>query len=234
MGLNGTINNFMLKIGFYGHSICSNNFVGTYLNSVLTHFDARLVNQGTGMASEERILFELKKTRPDIAVIFHSQPHYLFLPKYPRDCNLIDSEDTIHRIIQHKNFGFDGKSPTPWSEKELIERDLYSLPEAVKLYRKHIYHTEVHNNRYYGAMMMIDSVCLNTVPVTIHIPILKFLPNWFKLQSGQVLTELSKIVDRRAPGMPNGISIEDNAILENTLIKTIKEELEKKSYVCGS
>ena len=224
----------MLKIGFYGHSICSSSRPGTYLDSVVTHFDATLVNKGTGMASEERILFELKKTQPDIAVIFHSQPHYLFLPKYPRDCNIADHEDAINKIIQYKDFGSNGKGPTPWSEKELIERDLYSLPDTIKLYRKHIYHNEVHNNRYYGAMMMIDSVCLNTVPVTIHIPILRLLPNWFKFQSGQVLTELSKIVDRRARGMPNGISIEDNTILENTLIKTIKEELEKKPYICGS
>jgi hypothetical protein len=218
----------MLKIGFYGHSICSNNSVGTYLNSVSTHFNAELVNKGTGRGSEERILYELKKSQPDIAVIFHSHPKFLFVPNFPVDVDLIDFTSTTLKMVKNKHTGPDESSSTPWTEQERVKKDVDSLPQCIELYRKHLYHAELVMNRYQGALMLIDNFCLDRVPITIHAPILNLLPPWFKFRSGRVVEEISNLVKNKiqAPA-PNGLTYEDNEKMTNMLITVIQEELDK-------
>jgi hypothetical protein len=218
----------MLKIGFYGHSICSNNSPGTYLNSVSTHFNAKLVNQGTGRGSEERILFELKKSQPDIAVIFHSHPKFLFVPNFPVDVNILDFTSDTLEMIKNKYTGFDELSTTLWTDEERVKKDVDSLPRCVELYRKHLYHTDLIGTRYQGALMLIDNFCLDRVPVTIHAPILNLLPPWFKFRSGRVIEEISNLVkDKIRAHAPNGLTYEDNEKMTNMLITVIQEELDK-------
>lgn len=224
----------MIKIGFYGHSICSSSYPGTYIDEIKKHFNAEIVNKGTGRGSEERTLFQLKKTSPDVAVIFHSHPRFIFLSRYNSDIELQDAEDSVQRLITIKNFGFDGNTPTYWTEHEKIKYKLNSLPEAVELYKTHFYNPQVQMDRYLGTLMMIDHFCKNKVSATVHIPLAKVLPSWFNFQSGKVLVELSEIMYDREPGSPNGLSAENNELLKNKLIESIEKELENVSKPNGS
>lgn len=219
----------MLKLGFYGHSICSSDAPDTYINAIKNHFNAQIVNKGTGRGSSERTLFQLKKTTPDIAVIFHSHPRFIFLPNYDRDIELRDATDSIQRLTTIKDYGRDGKNITYWTEQEKIEKKLDSLSTAVELYITHFYNAQVQMDRYLGALMMIDNFCLNKIPIAIHIPLLRVTPPWFKFQSGTVLHELSKIVYMKEEGFPNGLSVEHNEIIKNKLIEVIQIGLEKQS-----
>ena len=90
-----------MKIGFYGHSDCAYLSNDSFLNIVANALDATIVNIGVRQGSEERILYELKKTRSlDVAIIFHSSPSYLFLPGCDRDFDLKSIESHASHIWQ--------------------------------------------------------------------------------------------------------------------------------------
>ena len=80
----------MIKhIGFYGHSNCAYRSPDSFIDMIATHYSADIVNLGVRQGSEDRILFELKKTKKlDLAIIFHSEPQYIFLPGCDRDIGL--------------------------------------------------------------------------------------------------------------------------------------------------
>lgn len=222
----------MLKIGFYGHSICSNASPGTYIRNVIDHFNAKLVNKGTGRGSEERILFEVKKSNPDVAIIFHSQPKYLFVPNFPRDIDV--SEDVI--IKESEEMAASKFNSTDlndklsmWSDDERRKKSIDSFPDCAALFKKHLYHPDLQMNRFHGALMMLDDYCLNKVPLVFHIPVFKYIPSWFNFKSGIVLADLEQYVIKkdRPLTVPNGISDEDSLTVTNTLINVITEELDK-------
>lgn len=231
------MNDKKLKIGFYGHSICSNNAPGTYLREITNYFDAKIINKGTGRGSEERILFELKKsTDVDVAIVCHSHPRLMFIPNFPQDIDTGDFTSTTLQIIKNKFPGIGGgDNADAWTESEKQERDIDSLPLCIELYQKHLYHADLQMNRYLGALMMIDDYCLNKVPITIHLPVTRVLPPWFKFKSGKVLVDLSEVIDRRIKmnSLPNGLSPDDNQVMKDTLIKVIKEELNKHPNYMG-
>ena len=83
-----------MNIGFYGHSAAS--WYGnpkSFIDQVKERLNCNIVNVGVAQGSEERVLFDLKKTKKlDIAIIFHQHgPRYMFLPKCNRDITV----DTI-------------------------------------------------------------------------------------------------------------------------------------------
>ena len=92
---------YSMKIGFYGHSNCAYLSKDSFLNLFAEHLNAEIVNTGARQGSEERILYELKKTRSlDLAIIFHSSPSYLFLPGCDRDFDLKSIEAHASYIWQ--------------------------------------------------------------------------------------------------------------------------------------
>ena len=69
-----------MNIAFYGHSGCAApNHPESWLNLLCTKLNFKMTNYGSLQGSEERILYELKKTRKlDLAIIFHSYYSYTF------------------------------------------------------------------------------------------------------------------------------------------------------------
>lgn len=80
-----------MNIGFYGHSAAS--WYGdnrSFIDQIKNKLGAKIVNIGVRQGSQERILFDLKKTKNlDIAIIFHAWGEkYSFFPKCNRDLSV--------------------------------------------------------------------------------------------------------------------------------------------------
>lgn len=90
-----------MNIGFYGHSMAqwSRQQDFSYITKIRDHFNANIVNHGVGMGSEERILFDLKKTKKlDLAIILHSAPDFFFVPSENRDFCTVDRDNLIEKV----------------------------------------------------------------------------------------------------------------------------------------
>jgi hypothetical protein len=90
-----------MNIGIYGHSISmyeeadSDHFITLLKN----HYNAKIVNTGVAQCSEERILFELKKTKNlDLAIIVHSAPYNIFVPSWNRDISNVDKDSFATKV----------------------------------------------------------------------------------------------------------------------------------------
>ena len=84
-----------MNIGVYGHSIAlyDPNDTNHFITLLKEHYNAKIVNTGVAQCSEERILFELKKTKKlDLAIIIHSAPHNIFVPSWSRDISNVDKD----------------------------------------------------------------------------------------------------------------------------------------------
>jgi hypothetical protein len=93
-------------IGIYGHSIAGYNGQQDdhFITLLKKHFNATIVHSGIPQCSEERILFNLKKTKKlDFAVIFHSPPYNIFVPSWDRDITSVD-RDTLNKKISTKEW----------------------------------------------------------------------------------------------------------------------------------
>jgi hypothetical protein len=210
-----------LKIGFFGHSTCSNSKPGTFIHQVMKHFDAILVNTGLGQASEERLLIEIKKHRNlDIAVIFHSRPASLFLPRCSRDIDIRADEVKAYR-------GIYGNIPHVFKTEE-------DFVACINYYRRYLYDSNLHINRFQGALSLIDNYCTNRVPVTIHVldTKYKYLMPWFTgFNSGVRSTDIEDIVyTYRSKDYedPNGMTAEGNNKVAEVLIDLIIKQLADK------
>jgi hypothetical protein len=90
-----------MNIGLYGHSMAqwTTKQPFSFGTKLVDHFNADIVNSGCAQGSEERILFELKKTKKlDLAIIFHSNPDFFFVPSYNRDYTTLDRDSLVHKI----------------------------------------------------------------------------------------------------------------------------------------
>ena len=80
-----------MKIEFYGSSIIGSNTFQlekpkSFYDLILDHFNASSLNYMIAQCSEERILYNLKKTSEiDVAIIFHSTPQFIYFPNFTRD-----------------------------------------------------------------------------------------------------------------------------------------------------
>lgn len=95
-----------MKIGFYGHSLCQwhRQQELSWITKIQNHYCAEIVHSGCALCSEERILFDLKKTKNlDLAVILHSKPKYLFVPSWNRDIRTISPTEVLKKI-EHSLF----------------------------------------------------------------------------------------------------------------------------------
>lgn len=90
-----------MNIGLYGHSMATwtRQQTFSYITKIKDHFQADIINAGVAMCSEERILFDLKKTKNlDLAIIFHSSPDYIFVPSENRDFCTVDRDNLIAKV----------------------------------------------------------------------------------------------------------------------------------------
>lgn len=219
------------SIGFYGQSNCAYLGENSYLTKVANEFQAKIVNTGVRQGSEERILIELKKTKKiDVAVIFHAEPSYLYLPNSDRDFDtkgLIGKRaDYIWSATELSKIG-DNWEYHKQHHKKFIEK--FNSPEIFKEvisnYKDYLYDQDLVMNRYYGSIIQIDQYLTAKNIPSIHVVNEKNLPTWFDFKNIKNDNTLSDIfnqypsTDRKE--YINGLNIEGNLEASKYLINTI-------------
>lgn len=183
----------IMNIGFYGHSTCAYRSKESLIDIVADNLNANIVNVGVRQGSEERILFELKKTKDlDLAIIFHSQPHFIFVPNADRDLSI--------RQISNSKSNYIFKEHLDKYHKVHHQKfvDLFKTPEeleaAFTYMRTYFYHQDLQLNRFYGSLIQIDQYLISKNIPAIHVVMPNSLPSWFEFKSGIVDTEIMEII----------------------------------------
>ncbi len=203
------------NIGFYGHSGCAYRSADSFIDLLSNKLNSKVVNIGVRQGSEERILFELKKTKKlDLAVIFHSEPGYLFLPNSDRDIDVTGiNQKRIENLIPEGDWasGFSQKHSPKFLDEFKTQSEFISLIDNIK---EHLYHSDLMLNRFYGSLIQIDEYLLAKKIPTIHVlEKNSAIPNWFKFRSGVVdysIAPLYQIFKAKQPFFVNCISKEGN------------------------
>ena len=223
-----------LNIGFYGHSTAcwanSENNV-SFIDQIKEKFNANIVNIGVPQGSEERILFDLKKTKElDVAIIFHSNPKFIFLPGCNRDVSIANvpgrkaqylwSEQQTRPVSQERHeqeFFSYGKI------KEVFETT-EEYVNAMTCYKEYFCHPDLITNRYYANLLSIDDYLLNRKIKSYHIILSSYLKShsWVTIKSGHVDHETALIPNKA--GLPNNLSIENNIKVAGILSSWISKE----------
>jgi hypothetical protein len=239
-----------MNIGFFGHSTAgddTNGAGGTYIFDVATHLKAHIINVGTGQGSEERILFELKKSkRLDIAVIFHSRPQSLFIPNCRMDFNIAEEPDRKAEIIWAQELILAMTPPAQNEDEMLIQNwkdslqykknfsSVFKGPEefinCIKNFKRYLYHQDLQQNRFEGALTLIDQYCAARVPIVVHsIDPIRLPPWWTGFKSGVLGEKLYEIEQRyRQTSLPNCLKPEGHKLMGDEIIRLITEQMEKR------
>lgn len=213
-----------MNIGFYGHSNCAYRSEHSFLDLVAQHYNGKVVNQGCKQGSEERILFELKKTKHlDVAVIFHSHHNALFIPDSDRDVHAIDvTYDRATNMFQsHLDNEFSNKHNPKF--RNLFQTD-GNLFDAIDAYKKYFYHKDLELNRYYGALIQIDQYLSFRNIKAIHVVHDSCaIPSWFEF-NGYVDETIMQICEQEVAKNPffvNCVSQYGNRLIADKLIEII-------------
>lgn len=189
-----------MNIGFYGDSRCQNAASAqSWMRLLADHFDADIAATGTVQCSEERILYQLKKTRDlDLAVIFHSESHLcLFLPNMERDLHQILSDQRAEYLLENQHFFNvemnipENRSSHPRFHKQF--RSGHNLIKILNNYRKIFYDNDASRNRYWGSLIQIDQYLTAKKIPAIHVPTPGQTPDWFRFSSGRVADDVRDI-----------------------------------------
>lgn len=223
-----------MNIGFYGQSDAS--WAGykiygqlSFIDQIILKTRARLVNIGTPQGSEERILFELKKTKNlDLAVIFHSVPKYIFLPSCNRDLTFKELESKavyLWREINNHSTELAQAKEHFFSNGGIRESfgDIETFLKTIGLYKEFLHHPDLAVNRFNGALIQIDQYITAKKIPCIHIPIQKSIPPWFSFNSGKVLPEIHELTlkHREVGQYTNCISAKGQDIIAEKLLSEI-------------
>ena len=183
-----------MKLGFYGHSTCAYRSNESFIDLVGTTLDAEIVNVGARMGSEERSLLDLKKTKPDIAVVFHSQSRLIYSP--------------------NRDYDFDASS-----DYGLLPNEL----EMLETYNTYFRDIELERARLYGAAMQIEQYCNDTNTFVINcVDTAHPFPKWLKLSNEDTkCMTIAKSNRCDFAQSPNGITPKGNALIAAHLLNTI-------------
>lgn len=214
------------NLGLFGHSVCTDSqfVIGSYQQLLVEKFPTlNIVNLGSGNSSEERIFYELKKTKNlDIAVIFHSRPGAMFIPNSNRDLYTTHRElkPTVEYQWNHlvKSNGIRNVFP-----------DLKTFYDTFEFYMSYLSTPDLEKNRFESALLAIDSYCLtDKVKLVIHVPYRRFIPSWFSFRSGIISEELIKLsLQQGNPNNPNGLHNGVNEQIAELLITLIAPYINK-------
>jgi hypothetical protein len=183
-----------LRIGFYGHSTCTYRGPESFIDIVANALDAEIVNTGVRMGSEERALIDLKRTKPDIAIVFHSQSRLVFSP--------------------NREYDFDASSEWGLHTDEIDM--LYS-------YRTYFRHKELERARFYGAAMQIEQYCKDTNIFVINCIDPKHpFPDWLCLSNKDItVMTIARFNKCGFNEGPNGVTTKGNLLIADRLLNTI-------------
>lgn len=211
-----------MNIGFYGHSSCAYRGVDSLVDIVAANLNANVINIGVRQGSEERILFELKKSKDlNLAIIFHSEPQYLFLPGSDRDIgmNAIDNSKA--------EYLFTDFSKTNHPKFIDIFKNEQTFLEIFLNFKNYLYHPDLQMNRFLGALSQIDQYLYTRQIPSIHVVIKKTIPNWFTFKSGIVDTVTIDIANacavKKGEWFVNAITKEGNLLIAQRLTGLAEE-----------
>jgi hypothetical protein len=216
-----------MNIGFYGHSNCAYQSPDSFIDMLATSLGASVINVGVRQGSEERILFELKKSKAlDLAIIFHSEPQYIFLPDCDRDISVhLLSNQRAEYLFSDWNNNF-----TKIHHKKFVDKfkNPDTLLETMKFFKNYLYHPELQSNRFYGSLIQIDQYLTSKNIPCVHVVTKNLLPTWFKF-SGKTDYEIMKIVTENANNkgewFVNGVTKQGNILIFEKLKVLIQEVL---------
>ncbi len=224
----------MKRIGFYGHSAsCWANAPMhdqiSFIDMIIERGGYFLANKGVPQGSQERILFELKKTKNlDIAVIFHSIPQYVFLPTAKRDVDIndIDRRKCTYlwkeqqdrdemQSMRDEYFSYGGI-------KEAFS-DIESFIATFASYREYLHHPDLQMNRFNGALVQIDQYLAHMKIPSIHIYSTRHIPSWFNFTSGIPRPDINDLcMSHYKLGYPNNINAEGQSVIADALWENLK------------
>ena len=180
-------------------------------------YSADTNHTGLAFCSEERILYNLKKTKNvDIAIIFHSLPEFYFIPTADRDFNKMTPDEMPYKIA-HMNW-------YPEAAKDRIIADCKNMQcsdqEIIRIltqYQKFCITPDLLKNRFYGALMQIDQYVKFKNIKTLHCVLgSKSLPKWFKFSHGLVDYKLGMLQNQHLTNEEGDtLRDENNKFVEN-------------------
>lgn len=225
-----------MKIEFFGHSICGKrqdpNKCKTFVDLILEHYNGANRWLGYANCSEERILYCLKKSEPpDVAIIFHADPTFIFTPSLSCDYHRLNDHELTEKFnYDAPKFFASWKQDRIFTNEEPVEIDPEIARKAFLSYYEFFTTPEVNRSRFYGALIQIDQYLTNKKIPVIHCPKSpKHLPKWFKFSSGIVDLELGLSQNANHPyrtsyaKSDNAVTEDGNKAIAATLIKYIDQ-----------
>jgi len=221
-----------MNIGFYGHSSCSYRSEDSLIDIVAAKTKSNIVNIGVRQGSEERVLWELKKTKNlDLAIIFHCPSNFFFLPDCDRDFKL-DSKFTnkaeyIWNIMDLKEMTDKNAFHQEHHRRFVAKfKSITKFVSAMNVFRTYFYDPDLVMNRYYGSLIQIDQYLLAKKINAIHVVSNRLpIPTWFKFQSGIVNEEIASLTEEykssTSDWFVNGVTADGNKIIADKLCQLI-------------
>lgn len=214
------------RIGFFGHSNCAYRAEGSFIDLFSNYFNASIENIGVRQGSEERILFELKKTHDlDLAIIFHSEPQYIFLPGCDRDIGINNINE--HRA-EYLFKDWDSKFNQQHHAKFLNKfKNQETFLKAIDYLKTYFYHPDIQMNRFFGSLIQIDQYLTQKNIPCIHVVTYKTIPVWFNFTSGVVDKKIMEIVKenplQKGEWFANCITATGNKLIFERLKELVEE-----------
>ena len=211
-----------INLGLYGHSSASRIDTDddvSWIDQVRKRNSVNIVNLGKPQGSEERIMFELIKTKKlDAAIIFHSPPRYIFIPNAKRDVSItavpenksvrlwlendMPSEDVTQDMFDENFFSYGNIKNVFGTADEFID--------AMHTYKQYFYHPDLLVYRYRATAMAIDDYLFNKKIKCLHVMnknLVRYF-SWYTFRSGPLQEEMSSAP--MSPGLPNNLSVDVN------------------------
>jgi hypothetical protein len=211
-----------MNIGFFGHSNCAYRSPQSLLDLTAKNLNANVIHTGVRQGSEERILYELKKTKDlDLAIIFHSEPQYLFLPGCDRDFGLNNiSEMRIEYLFKNWDTEYWNKYHPNFLQKFRSPDKFYQI---INDYRNFLYDPELQKNRYYGSLIQIDHyITFKKIP-TVHVTN-SSIPSWFGFSSGLIDKSINDLIKKySSTTFINNLTEEGNKFIAKKLTELVEK-----------
>jgi hypothetical protein len=158
----------MKNVGFYGHSSCAYRAEDSFLDILSNRLNFKIKNIGVRQGSEERVLFELKKTKGlDLAIIFHCPHDQIFLPGCDRDFAVGNNFEKKVRFIWRQNKISENKTPN-WADYDSEKQEILNkmmdkwserpLEELTKSQEFHLAHHKLFMTKFETPEIFIEAI----------------------------------------------------------------------------
>lgn len=227
-----------MNLHIFGHSISMPHRLedkfSSFADTLLSRYNCpKENNHSVPAGSEERILYLLKKTKKiDFAIVFHSSPHFFFVPSIDRDMYIVGNEEyfwtnKLWPKMKYLAKRLQDQTLTSLDYTNAPRLDVVDFQRAYNDYCKYFYTRDTNANRHYGALIQIDQYLKAKNIKTIHCVLKDSLPEWYNLTSGVVDTEIATLQDTDSgyyvgpSASCNSISEEGNKFIADKLIAMI-------------